>query len=555
MTPGILAILALLPILTVFALIVLLRWPATRAMPAAFLLTGLLSFFIWRSPLTQIAAAAIDGLVTAASILYIIAGAILLLNLMRESGALIAIRRSMFRVSPDRRVQAIIIAFLFGSFIEAAAGFGTPAAVAAPLLVAIGFPAMAAVMVALIIQSTCVSFGAIGTPILIGVNGGLTGQPEVTAYLSRQGMEFFPYLEAIGAKVALIHGIIGTLIPLIMIMMMTRFFGARRSWKEGLAAAPFAVFSGFCFTIPYVLTGMLWGPEFPSLAGSLIGLLIVISAARRGFLVPKESWDFPSPDRWRPEWSGELLPDTPEHKNAPNAAIAWLPYLLIALMLLSSRLWPLLKTKLSGVTWAWRGILGSGISTTFQPLYLPGFFFVLVSALAVFFYRMGKARAQRAVLNTVSHLAGPALALAFAVAMVKVFINSGTPDGLEQMPVLLAGGAAAVVGKAWPAVAAVIGAMGAFIAGSNTFSNMMFSLFQFSTALKTGLTPGVVVALQAVGGAAGNMICIHNVVAASAVVGLLGREGLLIRKTILPMTYYLIAAAFLGFLLLRWFQI
>ncbi len=555
MSPGMLAIWALLPILAVFVLIVLLRWPATRAMPAAFLFTGLLSHFIWRSPLIQISAAAIDGLVTATSILYIIAGAILLLNLMRESGALVAIRRSMFRVSPDRRIQAIIIAFLFGSFIEAAAGFGTPAAVAAPLLVAIGFPAMAAVMVALIIQSTCVSFGAIGTPILIGVNGGLSGQPEVMAYLSRQGMDFFVYLKNIGAKVALIHGITGTLIPLIMIMMMTRFFGEKGSWKDGLAVAPFALFSGLCFTVPYALTGMLWGPEFPSLAGSLIGLLIVISAARRGFLVPKKSWDFPAPERWKPEWSGELLAGTPEHRKGPNAAIAWLPYLLIALMLLSSRLWPLLKARLSGVTWAWRGILGSSISTSFQPLYLPGFFFVLVSVLAVFFYRMNATQARRAVHNTLSHLAGPALALAFAVAMVKVFINSGTPDGLEQMPVLLAGGAAALVGKAWPAVAAVIGAMGAFIAGSNTFSNMMFSLFQFSTALKTGLTPGVVVALQAVGGAAGNMICIHNVVAASAVVGLLGREGLLIRKTIIPMTYYLIVAGILGFMLLRWFRI
>jgi len=103
--------------------------------------------------------------------------------------------------------------------------------------------------------------------------------------------------------------------------------------------------------------------------------------------------------------------------------------------------------------------------------------------------------------------------------------------------------------------AAPIGALGAFIAGSNTFSNMMFSLFQFATALKTGVTPGVIVALQAVGGAAGNMICIHNVVAASAVVGLLGKEGLLIRKTLLPMLYYLIMAALIGVILLQVFKI
>ena len=135
--------------------------------------------------------------------------------------------------------------------------------------------------------------------------------------------------------------------------------------------------------------------------------------------------------------------------------------------------------------------------------------------------------------------------------MVKVFINSGIPGGLDKMPVALATGAAALAGQGWTAFAALIGAMGAFIAGSNTFSNMMFSLFQFTTALKIGLLPSIIVALQAVGGAAGNMICVHNVVAASAVVGLSGKEGSIIRKTLIPMTYYLIAAALIGFFLIQ----
>lgn len=555
MSPGLLALLALLPILSVFALIVLLRWPATRAMPVAFGITGGLSLIVWGSPIRQVAASAIDGLVTAASILYIVLGAVLLLNLMRESGALHSIRRSMFEVSPDRRIQAVIIAFLFGSFIEAAAGFGTPAAVAAPLLVAIGFPAMAAVMVSLIIQSTCVSFGAIGTPILIGVNGGLAGQPEVMEYLGRHGVEFSLYLKTIGAKVAIIHGVTGTLIPLIMIVMMTRFFGQNRSWKEGLAVTPFALFAGLCFTVPYTLTGVLWGPEFPSLVGSLFGLTVVVLAARRRILTPRQAWDFPPPSDWPDDWSGARLPQETSRGEGPSSFVAWMPYIVVALTLLASRLWPDLQTLLSGVQWGWSGILNSGISTSFQPFYLPGFFFILASVMAVLVYRMTGRQAARAAGRTLRSLTGPAVALGFAVPMVKVFINSGTPEGLEQMPILLAGGAAAVVGPVWPAFAAVIGAMGAFIAGSNTFSNMMFSLFQFATALKTGLTPGVIVALQAVGGAAGNMICVHNVVAASAVVGLLGKEGALIRKTIIPMTYYLIVSGALGFALLWWFRI
>jgi len=548
---GLLAFLALFPILVVFILIVLLRRPATKAMPLAYLVTCILAFLLWKVPLAQISAASVDGLITAASILYIIIGAIFLLNLLQESGAISTIRRSMYLISPDRRVQAIIIAFLFGSFIEGSAGFGTPAAVAAPLLVAIGFPAMGAVMVSLIIQSTPVSFGAIGTPILIGVNTGLSGQPEVLSYLQTQNLNFLPFLKGIGGYVALIHGIVGTLIPLVLVMMMTRFFGPKKSWRDGLSILPFALFSGLCFTVPYTLTGVFLGPEFPSLVGSLVGLAIVIPLAKIGFLIPKDTWDFAPKTTWPEEWNGQTVePDTGDN---PKMSIvrAWMPYVLIAVFLLISRLWSPLTKILASVTLKWTNIFQTSISTSFQPFYLPGFLFIVVGILTVLFHKIPKNSINKSAKKSFKILLGPAIALGFAVPMVKVFINSGVPGGLDKMPVALASGAAALIGQGWTAFAAVIGAMGAFIAGSNTFSNMMFSLFQFTTALKIGLFPSIIVALQAVGGAAGNMICVHNVVAASAVVGLSGKEGPIIRKTLIPMTYYLIAAAFIGFLLIQ----
>jgi len=555
MSLGFLALLALMPILTVFGLIVLFKWPATRAMPLAYIFTCVLALAVWKAPFLQVAAASIDGLVTAASILYIVLGAILLLNLFQESRAILTIRRSMFQVSTDRRVQAIIIAFLFGSFIEGAAGFGTPAAVAAPLLVAIGFPAMAAVMVALIIQSTPVSFGAVGTPILIGVNAGLNGQAEVTRYLNLYQLDFTTYLHSIGSKVAIIHGITGTFIPIILVVMMTRFFGQKKSWKDGFSIFPFALFAGFCFTVPYTLTGVFLGPEFPSLVGSLLGLSIVIPLARSGFLIPKDIWDFPTEQDWPREWKGQGIESHKKHDSSPFSVLrAWLPYVLVAFFLLLSRLWPLIKNALASVVFRWDKIFKTSISTSFQPLYLPGFLFLIVVILTILIHRMSRKQLKRAFFRSIRNLLGPAIALGFAVPMVKVFINSGVEDGLEKMPVVLATGASVLLGKGWTAFAAVIGAMGAFIAGSNTFSNMMFSLFQFATALKIGAIPGVIVALQAVGGAAGNMICVHNVVAASAVVGLLGREGLLIRKTLIPMTYYLIMAAIIGVLMMQIFR-
>ena len=142
------------------------------------------------------------------------------------------------------------------------------------------------------------------------------------------------------------------------------------------------------------------------------------------------------------------------------------------------------------------------------------------------------------------------VALIFTVPMVQVFINSaGGAGGYEKMPIVLAEGVASLAGSAWPFFSPFIGGFGAFVAGSNTVSNMMFSLFQFGVGQRIGVDPTWIVALQAVGGAAGNTICVHNVVAASAVVGLIGKEGAIIRKTLPVFCYYALVAGTLGSLI------
>src|SRR5690606_18443089 len=150
-------------------------------------------------------------------------------------------------------------------------------------------------------------------------------------------------------------------------------------------------------------------------------------------------------------------------------------------------------------------------------------------------------------------LLSASVALVFTVPMVQVFIHSdGGAAGYAKMPIALAEGVAALTGEAWPIFAPFIGGLGAFVAGSNTISNMMFALFQFDVGPRIGADPAWIVALQAVGGAAGNIICVHNVVAAAAVVGLVGREGAVIRKTLIPFTYYALVAGALGYAILAY---
>ncbi len=551
-----LALLAFSPIVVAAILLVGLNWPAKKAMPIAFGLTVVIALFGWDMSANRVLASVLQGLGITVSVLWIVFGAIFLLNTLKHSGAITVIRNGFTDISPDRRIQAIIIAWCFGSFIEGASGFGTPAAIAAPLLVAIGFPALAAVLMGMMIQSTPVSFGAVGTPILVGVSKGLDNH-HISQLLAEHGSSWESYLQQITTSVALIHATVGTLMPVLMAMMLTRFFGKNKSWTEGLDILPFALFAGLAFTIPYALTGALLGPEFPSLIGGLVGLAVVVTAAKKGFLVPRSVWNFRPEHEWPNEWLGSLKMDLSTIRANPmSLTLAWTPYLLLAVILVASRVSPDFKALLQSLNLSFTNILGEvGVSTSFQPLYLPGGILVFVALIAVLVQARNPAPMIRALGESSKTLIGAGFVLVFTIPMVRIFINSGVNGAeLSSMPVTTADFAAGLVGNAFPALSATVGALGAFIAGSNTVSNMMFSQFQFEVAHTLSVSSVIVIALQAVGAAAGNMIAIHNVVAASATVGLLGREGATLRKTIIPTAYYLVATGLIGLLVIYGFH-
>lgn len=233
------SMLAIAPIVTVGLLLAGFRWPAKYAMPVGYVVAVCVAWLSWDMAPAAIAAASVEGLIIAGTMLYIIFGALLLLATVMASGAMETIKAGFNRISPDRRVQAIIIGWCFGSFIEGTSGYGTTAAVVAPLLLAMGFPAMAAVMVGLIVQTTPVSFGAVGTPILIGVGNGLDQNSDaMQARLLEQDVTYAEYIAEIGLSVALIHAVVGLLIPLIIVTLLTGLFGPERSFADGLRITP-----------------------------------------------------------------------------------------------------------------------------------------------------------------------------------------------------------------------------------------------------------------------------------------------------------------------------
>jgi len=551
MSVGILALLAVIPIAAIFILMVGFRWPAKRAMPLAFFMAAVLILFVWKTPVNWVLASSLNGAVIALKIIFIVFGALTLLFTLRECGALAAINRGFMSVSPDKRVQAIIIAWLFGSFIEASAGFGTPAALAAPLLLSLGFPALAAVMVTLIANSTSVSFGAVGTPTMIGIGTSLN-TPEVMATLSERGMDYGEFIHQVGVFTALQHALPGIIMPLIMVVMLTRFFGKGRSFKEGLAIWPYAIFAGLCFVVPYVLVAIFLGPEFPSIIGGLLGLIILIPLTRAGFLVPKKTWGFPERNEWLENWNGTITVRENSDNQSVSLLKAWTPYLLIGLLLILTRIRTLpFNEWITSVKYVSPKLFGTSVTTEFDPLNIPGIMpFMLIALLCIPMFRMTGKQVAIAWGEALKRIKGPFIALIFAVPLVRIMMISGTnPNEYLSMPIAMAQAMADVFKGAWPLIDPFVGALGAFMAGSNTVSNMLFVLFQYSIADSLEISRLIVVSLQNIGGAMGNMICVHNVIAACATVGLVGVEGLLIKRNLIPMSIACLIAGLTGLIL------
>ena len=547
-------ILGLLPLAVISFLMIGRYWSATRAMPIAWVVAAAVGFFGWSMTPRWIAAASINGAITATNILWIVFGAILLLYTLKETGAFDVINAGFTAISDDRRVQVVLLVFLMGSFIESAAGFGTPAAIVGPLLVGLGFPPLAAVVVALTGNLMAITFGAVGTPLIIGLQDIFESSDSITSAVSQQGMSVEQWVGEIGVWAATHHVIVGMVLPFIGVAMMTRFFGEERSIKPALEVLPLTLFAWASFSVPYVLTAVYLGPTFPGLFGSMIGMAVTVTALRAGYFEPDETWDFGPEAQWPDHWIGDIQPGESTNRGTAVATDggavtvgskemslprAWAPYLILAgLLVLTRVIDPLTSFLTSTLVFEWADILGTGMSNDFALLYLPGAVFVFVHLLTIPLHGMSSTEIKDAWMESAEKVLPAVIALVFAVATVQIMIQSGNSANIDSMLVVLSEATASAAGAVYPFFAALVGAFGAFLAGSNTVSDILFGTFQYNIAADLGVSRTIVVGAQAVGGAIGNLVAVHNVVAALAVVGLVGEEGRVIRLELIPLAYY-----------------
>jgi lactate permease len=546
-SPATLALAGSGPIVVAFVLLVVLRWPAARAMTIGWILASALGLLLWRMDTSWWAAAAVYGALQALEIIIIVFGAILLMNHLEGSGAIATIRGHFSHITRDRRVQVLLIGLGFATLIEGAAGFGTPGALAAPLMLGLGFPPLAAAVFALVFNAAQPPFGAAGTPVIGGI-GAVIDQPMLPAELALSA-----FLRDVTAWTAVVTGAALVFWGLLGVFLLLWWFGrdeersVRGALGGALPVAPLALLLGALAGGTQLATAWFFGPELPNIAAGFVVLGVGMTLVRRGVLVPQATWDFPERESGSPH---------EQHAEATRMPVllAWTPYLIVALVLIVTR-WPGLGIGgwLQAQSLDVERILGEELSFSLRILYLPGVLpFIPVALLTALLHRMDRDAVARAWRRSATQVAWPAITLVLAVSMAQVMIQSATnaigePGMIQALSHVLADAA----GTALPAVAPWIGALGAFMTGSNTSSNVLFSVLQHDAAGDVGLSRTIAVALQNVGGGIGNMLAVLNVAAVCGVLRMSGMEGAIMRKTLVPTVAFALFAGLAGMVLMR----
>jgi len=416
----------------------------------------------------------------------------------------------------------MIVGWAFGFLVEGTSGFGTPAALAAPILVGLGFAPVNVAIICLIFNSVPVSFGAMGVPTWFGL-----GQLGLT---SAQILE-------IGFKTAILHTAAALVIPVLALFFIF-------DWNRIQRNLGFVYISILACVIPYTLLARV-NYEFPSFVGGTIGLLLSVYAAKKGIGLTKES-DVPLKDSGVsigqlakaafPLWATFIILLITRNEQLGIKAIlnsdkAFLKMPLGSLGDLS--LTPALTVKLSN-------IFGTDCSWDHKLLYVPSLIpFFLVSVISFFVLKMNKTAVALTWNESFNRMKQPIIALCGAIVFVKLLMAGGD----QSCAMIIGKSLAAATGSNWQYFAPYLGSIGAFFAGSNTVSNLTFGGIQNSIALNLGLNQTTILSLQSVGGAMGNMFCINNIVAVCSVLGIVNQEGFIIKRTIWPMILYGIIVA------------
>ncbi|WP_374615046.1 L-lactate permease [Sphingorhabdus sp.] len=503
------ALYALLPIVFLLFLLVGMRWSAASAGMASTAIAATVAIFgfdLGSSPpglVKSLVGTFVEASFLALTILWIVFPALCILEYQTRNGSVALLGNWTGRLGKDRRVAALLIAWFFALFLEGAAGFGTSVALAAPLLVAAGFSPLRALTLALIGHAVGVSFGAIGTPMLPLLAPGLL-DPNALSFM-----------------VALLHATLGWTMTAMVYWLAGSGLADRGS---AVAASGWVALAAISFFVPATFLAWLIGPELPTLGGALFGGLVFV-----GYV------------RWRQRQSDQERAPVPAHR----LYLAMLPYLIVLGLVLLTRLEPHLGAFLQDAAFEWS--LFDNFGGKIAPLYHPGTILLFGFVLTGIVGPKRTTALPAAAMAAARRIPRVAFALVSVLLLARLMVHAGMIEKLALA-------SASLLGPSWPLAAPAVGALGSFVTGSATASNILFGEFQYSTAAAVGLSPLLMTAAQAFGAAIGNIVAPHNIISGAATVGLVGREGEVLKRTLPACLLYTFAGGVLVFVLSNsWF--
>lgn len=528
--------------------------PSSKALPLSALVAYIVVLLVFKQDARLVNANVISGALLALTPLSIIAGAIFLFKCMEITGALAILRKALDGVSSNPVAQLMIVGWAFMFLIEGASGFGTPAAIAAPILYSLGFPALRVALFCLVLNTIPVTFGAMGTPVWFGLS--LLELPQQSV------------LE-IAQQAALINTIAA---PIIVILALRLVVSDTADIKKNLL---FILLSTCACTLPY-LGLSYFGVEFPSLLGGLIGLVITLLLAK--YKVGTEAVNQPAVNRPvanrpvanRPTATEQISANTVPLKTLIKAAFPlWGTVLLLVLTRLPElglkallqATEPALHISLgflgtfhisTSLVASLTSILDTAVTWKHSVLYIPSIIpFAVTGSVTLWLFRHSSApnSLKTSSHQTLARMRTPFFAMLGALIFVNMMML-GDSSGQNSAAVAQIGHhLAQITGANWTFFAPLLGALGSFFSGSATISNLTFAGIQTTIAEQLSLPLTTILALQSVGAAMGNMVCIINIVAVTAILGLQNRDGDILKSTSLILAVFAVVAGGMGILL------
>lgn len=502
---GLSALIAFLPIVCFLVCLLVFKLKGYQAGFLTVVLASIVAFFVYEMPFSLVGASFVQGFAQGMwPIAWIIIAAIFLYKLSVKSGSFEVIKQSVMSITPDHRIQVILIGFCFGSFLEGAIGFGGPVAITAALLVGLGLKPLYAAGLCLIANTAPVAFGAVGIPIIAMAN--LVGVES----------------HAIAAMVGRMLVPLSLTIPFFIVFLMDGFKGVRETFPAILVAA-------LSFTLTQFLSSNYLGAELPDIASAIVSLTCTTI-----FL---KFWSVKNIFR---------LDDVKDFSNHTQLGFgkvfkAWLPFILLILCIViwTQDWFKALFAKgalfdYTQVTLAFNNIAGSIIEPSGKPISLSlpinlialqaGSAILVAAFLSIWFLKIKASDAADCFWDTLKEMAIPCITIGLVVAFAFVAKNSGMSATL--------GLAFAKTGEAFAFFSPVIGWIGVFLTGSDTSANLLFGPLQQVTARELGVGEALFLAANSVGGVVGKMISPQSIAIACAAVGLVGKESELFKFTL-----------------------